>query len=132
MALHRILILAAVIASVQLFTACSSSSSSPADSWTAAYVAPYDDVWAAVLEVLENADYHVADADQGKGHIRAESSARHQYQETVLDLSIRVRGEVVRIDVQARGGTIDSPSGFRRLDTVVKEFLADLDALMRS
>jgi hypothetical protein len=132
MELRRILILAAVIVSVQLFAACSSPASSPGDLWTAAYAAPYDEVWAAVLDVLESADYNVVDADQDKGRVRAESSARHQYQETVLDVSIRVRGEVVRVDVQARGGSVDSPSGFRRLETVVREFLADLDTRMRS
>ena len=117
---------------LQPLAACSSASTSSGDSWTAAYVATFEQVWTAVLDVLADTDYYVADSDRDKGRIRAESSARHQYQEVVLEVSLRERGEVIRVNVQARGGTIDSPAAFKRLEGAVKEFLAELDNRLRS
>jgi hypothetical protein len=114
------------------FAACTSTSGSSDGAWTAAYVAPFESVWTAALDVLEDSGYFVADTDRDKGRIRAESSARHAYQEVVLDVSFKQRGEVVRVNVQASRGPIDSPADFRRLETAVREFLADLDLRMKS
>jgi hypothetical protein len=121
-----------VIAGALLTVACSSTSTSSGDAWTAAYVAPIDEVWTAVLDVLEDSGYLVVDSDRAKRRIRGESSARHQYREIVLDLTLKERGEVVRVNVQASGGAIDSPAGFRRLEEAVRDFLAQLDARMRA
>jgi hypothetical protein len=89
-------------------------------------------VWVAVLDVLADADYYVADSNREKGRIRAESSARHRYQEVVLEVAFKERGEVVRINIQARSGPSDSPAVFKRLERAVDEFLADLEIRMRS
>ena len=122
----------ALLILLQLLAACSSTSTSSDGAWTAAYVAPFDRVWTAALDVLEDSAYFVADSDREKGRIRAESSARHQYREVVLDISFKQRGKVVRVNVQASRGPIDSPADFRRLERAVREFLADLDFRMKS
>jgi len=85
-------------------------------------------VWKAVLQTLADGGYFVEDGDRERGRIRALSNADRSYEEVGLDIRIVEREEQVRVDVQAGGGSIDSHGGFKRLETLVLEFLADLDS----
>jgi uncharacterized lipoprotein len=112
--------------------ACSSGLGPSADDWTRSYEASYERVWTAVLQALADGGYFVEDGDRERGRIRALSSAERSYKEVGLDIRIVEREEQVRVDVQAGGGSIDSQRGFKRLETLVVEFLTDLDTKLDS
>jgi hypothetical protein len=97
------------------------------DDWSRSYVLPYDRVWRAVVWSLSSTGYIIDEEDREQGRIRAESAADPAYRAVVLDVRIDQRGEVVRVALQASGGTVNSPGEIGLLDRAVTEFLDELD-----
>ena len=108
---------------------CSATSAvlASGDDWSRSYVLPYDRVWRAVVRSLSSTGYVIDEEDREQGRIRAESAADPAYRAVVMDVRVDQRGEVVRVDVQASGGTVNSPGEIGLLDRAVTEFLDELD-----
>lgn len=121
----RLAAVGAVLAAAACVIACRSGAG--ADSgWSRAYVLPEERVWSTVLEVLGDDGFVVEEADREAGRIVATGGDSRMWREALLDVSIRTRGEVVRVEVGGRIGS-DPATGVRRLDELVRAVLTSLD-----
>ena len=100
MKIHRTLIVTMIAAVVPIGCTTASDSS---DSWSESYLAPYDRVFNAVVDVLEDRDYLV-EASPETGKITAEPSRSSRGLSPELAVRVFEKAGRVRVDVQTRAG----------------------------
>lgn len=125
---RRVGALLAMGAGLLAASACSTAGSEGGDRWTAAYVSNADRVWTAIHLSLEELGYEVEEESRHEGTIRAVQVAGRPHEGVMLRIAQVQRTEVVRVHVQASGGTSTGiPGGYRLLDAAVRELLSELD-----
>ena len=123
MKIHVNLVLALVAACTLVGCA---TSSDPGDSWSESYVGPFDRVYEAVIDVLEDEDYLV-EADRAAGKVTAQPSRSRRNQTAPLVVRVVQKSERIRVDVQARSSFEDSIARSSRVETSVLEFFHELE-----
>ena len=118
---------AAVLLALTVLVLGGCSSSAGGGDWSRTYLRPFDRVFEATLDSLEAVDFYLVEADAERGEVRADSSVRWGEDITLL-VRVEERRNGVVVDVMARG--VDVPNGFApaRFDTVVGEYLRELDS----
>jgi hypothetical protein len=106
-------------------TACATSSD-PGDSWSESYVGPFDRVFEAVLDVLEDEDYLV-EADRAAGKVTAQPSRSKQNRTAPFVVRVFEKSGRIRVDVQVRSTFEDSLARSSRVETSVLEFFHELE-----
>ena len=104
---------------------CTTSTDS-SDSWSESYLAPYDRVFDAVVDVLEDGDYLV-EANRESGKITAEPSRNSRGLSPELAVKVFEKAERVRVDVQTRAGVNESVTRGRQIETSIIEFFHELE-----
>lgn len=123
MKIHVNLVLALVAAC--MLAGCATSSD-PGDSWSESYVGPFDRVFEAVIDVLEDEGYLV-EAERAAGKITAEPSRSKRNQTAPLVVRVVQKSERIRVDVQVRSSFEDSIARSSRVETSVLEFFHELE-----
>jgi len=117
-----------LILAVALF-GCTSATDS-ADSWSESYLAPYDRVFDAVVDVLEDEDYLV-EANRETGKIKAEPSRSSRGLSPELAVKVFEKAGQIRVDVQTRAGANQSVTQGRQIETSIVEFFHELELRMQ-
>ncbi len=128
----RIVLLGFTLTLLAVTVACTSGGPPAPEQWSRVYAESFDRVWETALSTLAESGYAVEERDPERGTIRAESGESDAYRRVVLEVFVLRRPESVRVDVQASGGGVSSPTDLRRLARPVLAFLDDLDARLRS
>lgn len=123
MKIHRTLIVTMIAAVVPIGCTTASDSS---DSWSESYLAPYDRVFNAVVDVLEDRDYLV-EASPETGKITAEPSRSSRGLSPELAVRVFEKAGRVRVDVQTRAGANQSVTQGRQIETSILEFFHELE-----
>jgi hypothetical protein len=123
MKLHVDLVL--VLAATCGLIGCATSSD-PGDSWSESYVGPFDRVFDAVIDVLEDEDYLV-EADRGAGKVTAQPSRSKRIQTAPFVIRVFEKSERIWVDVQVRSTFEDSMARSSRVATSVLEFFHELE-----
>ncbi len=126
-----LVLLGSTLALLAVTVACTSGGAPAPEQWSRVYTESFDRVWEAALSTLAESGYAVDERDPERGAIRAESGESEAYRRVVLEVFVHRRPESVRVDVQASGGGVSSPTDLRRLARPVLAFLDDLDARLR-
>ena len=113
-----------LILAVALF-GCTSSTDS-ADSWSESYLSPYDRVFDAVVDVLED-DGYLVEANRETGRITADPSRSSRGLSPELAVRVFEKDERVRVDVQTRAGVNQSVTQGRQIETSIVEFFHELE-----
>ena len=92
--------------------ACTSSSASSPETWSSSYFQNPDRVWAAILEILIDLDYEVAESNRDDGTLRTEPQAGEKGTGVVLSISqVMYTFDQVNVYIKpsagVAGGTID-------------------------
>jgi len=103
---------------------CTSSTDS-ADSWSESYLAPYERVFDAVVDVLEDEGYLV-EANREAGKIRAEPPRSSRGSSPELAVKVFEKAGQIRVDVQTRAGANQSVTRGRQIETSIVEFFHEL------
>ena len=123
MKIHFRVVFAVVV--VGALAGCATSSD-PGDSWSESYIGPFDRVFDAVVDALEDEGYFV-EADRATGRISAEPSRSKRNQSTTLVVRVVEKSERIRVDVQARSGFEESVARGSRVEASVLEFFHELE-----
>ena len=112
-----------------LLASCASDGRLP-DGWSRTYLASFDKVFDAVIDVLEEEDYLVDD-DREKGHISAEPSRSKGSGFAALEVVVSQTGARVRVDVLARTGAAYATMTSTPSEAAVLEFFHELEVRLR-
>jgi hypothetical protein len=104
---------------------CTTSTDS-SDSWSESYLAPYDRVFDAVVDVFEDEDYLV-EANRETGKITAEPSRSSRGLSPELAVKVFEKAGQIRVDVQTRAGANQSVTQGRQVETSIVEFFHELE-----
>ena len=107
--------------------ACSSGVGGQIGDWSRTYAVPDGRVFEACLDSLEAIDFFLVEVDEVKGRIRAEASASRG-EDLGLLVRVAARASGTRVDVMAQGAALQPGRQGEIMDSVIAEFLRDLDA----
>jgi hypothetical protein len=114
-----------------LLTAGCTSAAGGADPWSRTYLVPAERVFAAALDALDESGFHVDDAEEDTGRIRARSSARRGDGVSLL-IRVETRSAGTRLSVMAGSPDAQDGRGAGPLDRVVHDLLDRVDDLLVS
>ncbi len=115
-----------VVAGLAVAIAGCTTSTDSSDSWSESYLAPYDRVFDAVVDVLEDGNYLV-EANRENGKITAEPSRSSRGLSPELAVRVFEKAERIRVDVQTRAGANQSVTQGRQIETSIVEFFHELE-----
>ena len=117
--------LAAAAALVCVTAGCASSPGS-SDAWSRSYLAPKDNVFDAVVDVLEDEGYLV-EPDRSSYRVTADPSRGGQGSSPSWFITVAEKSGRIRVDIQTRAGATGAANQSARVDAAIAEFFHELE-----
>jgi hypothetical protein len=118
------------VVSLILLASCTSGGDS-SDGWSRTYFAPYEQVFEAVIAVLDDEGY-VVDIKEDKGRVSAEPSQSSSGNLAAMVVQVTRKNDRIHVDVQTRSGATFSTLTARPKEEPILEFLHELDLRLKS
>jgi hypothetical protein len=108
--------------------ACTTGSGTTGDEWSRDYVTTQGRAYEAAAEALGDIDFYLENEEPDQGRIRARSSARRSGVEATLLVTIREKGDRIRVDVMAQSPGLEEGRAPAQVSGIVRDFFHRLDA----